>query len=142
MQPPSHPDPPALPPGSPLVGRFRIERVLGRGGMGEVLLAHDTLLRRRVALKRLRADGAPGSERRAAILREARRASQVNDRRIAAIHDVVELGDDVLIVMEYVEGESLRSWLGEPGPLDRFWDLAGQCLGALGAAHANGVINR
>jgi serine/threonine protein kinase len=83
-----------------LLGRFRIEKVLGRGGMGEVLLAHDTLLHRRVALKRLRPDGAHGAadadSRRSAILREARRASQVSDRRIAAIHDVVELGDDVL----------------------------------------------
>jgi serine/threonine-protein kinase len=129
-----------------LLGRFRIEKVLGRGGMGEVLLAHDTLLHRRVALKRLRPDGAHGAadadSRRSAILREARRASQVSDRRIAAIHDVVELGDDVLIVMEYVEGQTLRERLREPLPLELFWELSGQCLGALGAAHAQGIIHR
>lgn len=133
-----------------LLGRFRVERVLGRGGMGEVLLAHDTLLHRRVALKRLRADGArgPGSSpadfnlRRAAMLKEARRASRVSDRHIAAIHDVVELGDDVLIVMEYVDGSTLRERLREPLTLALFWDLSRQCADALGAAHAKGVIHR
>jgi serine/threonine-protein kinase len=129
-----------------LLGRFRIEKVLGRGGMGEVLLAQDTLLHRRVALKRLRPDGSHGAadaeSRRSALLKEARRASQVSDRRIAAIHDVVELGDDVLIVMEYVEGQTLRERLREPLPLELFWELSGQCLGALGAAHAQGIIHR
>src|SRR6185369_13899010 len=71
-------------PGQTLVGRFRVEKVLGHGGMGEVLLAHDTLLNRAVALKRLRSDGEEGVARRRAILKEARRASQVSDRRIAA----------------------------------------------------------
>ena len=129
--------------GRVLAGRFRIERVLGRGGMGEVLLAHDTLLGRRVALKRLRSDGSRGSaERRVAALKEARRASQVADRRIAAIHDVLEMDDELVLVMEYVEGETLRAQLIAPMPLDRFWDLSQQCLEALEAAHAHGVIHR
>jgi serine/threonine-protein kinase len=143
----SSPDPAgADPTGHVLLGRFRIEKVLGRGGMGEVLLAHDTLLHRRVALKRLRADGAHGTQdedsRRATILKEARRASQVTARGIAAIHDVVELGDDVLIVMEYVDGQTLRERLREPFPLESFWNLSSQCVGALGAAHAKGIIHR
>ena len=130
-------------PGRVLAGRFRVEGVLGRGGMGEVLLAHDTLLGRRVALKRLRTDGSHDSaQRRIAALKEARRASQVNDRRIAAIYDVLELDDELILVMEYVAGETLRHHLAAPMPLDRFWDLSQQCLEALGAAHGQGVIHR
>jgi serine/threonine-protein kinase len=120
-----------------------VEKVIGRGGMGEVLLARDTLLRRRVALKHLRgAAGTDAGERRAALLQEARRASQVNDRRIAAIHDVLDLGDELLIVMEYVEGETLRQRMREPVPMELFWDLSLQCVEALGAAHEQGVIHR
>ncbi len=128
--------------GRVLLGRFRVEKVLGRGGMGEVLLAHDTLLQRPVALKHLRTDGPQRADRRGAMLKEARRASQVNDHRIAAIHDVLDLGDDVLLVMEYVEGETLRERLREPLPLGTFWDLSRQCVEALGIAHAKGVIHR
>jgi serine/threonine-protein kinase len=76
------------------------------------------------------------------VLKEARRASQVNDRRIAAIHDVLELGDELLIVMEYVDGENLRQRLTQPMPLDEFWGLSRQCVEALGAAHTHGVIHR
>jgi len=144
---PGDPDPgtaeAASTPGRILAGRFRIEKVLGRGGMGEVLLAHDTLLHRRVALKHLRTDdGLDSDSRRTAVIKEARRASQVNDRRIAAIHDVLELDDELLIVMEYVDGQSLRERLREPVPIETFWDLSRQCVEALGAAHDHGVIHR
>ena len=129
-------------PGEIIRQRYRVERVLGRGGMGEVVLAQDTLLHRRVALKRLRSDGAEGDARRSAILREARRASQVSDPRIAAIYDVLELERDVLIVMEYVDGTTLRARAGSPLPLPEFWDLARQSVAAVGAAHARGVVHR
>ncbi|HET9326862.1 MAG TPA: serine/threonine-protein kinase, partial [Candidatus Eisenbacteria bacterium] len=138
------PDPPpidaASAPGKTLLGRYRVERILGSGGMGEVLLAHDTLLHRQVALKRLRS--ADGSDRRKAILREARRASRISDRRIAAIYDVLDLTDDVLIVMEYVEGETLRTRMTRPIGLDAFWKLSSQCIEAVAAAHAQGVVHR
>lgn len=128
--------------GKTLLGRYRVDKILGWGGMGEVLLAHDTLLHRPVALKRLRSADETGGSRRSAILREARRASRIGDRRIAAIYDVLELDDDVLIVMEYVEGSTLRARMKQPVSLEAFWNLSTQCIEAVGAAHAFGIIHR
>jgi len=136
---------PALPastPGQTILGRFRVEKTLGHGGMGEVLLAHDLLLRRRVALKRLRAEGVEGAAPRSAILREARRASQVSDPRIAAIYDVLDLEHDVLIVMEYVDGTTLRERMSGPLSVTEFWDIATRCVEAVAAAHDHGIIHR
>jgi tetratricopeptide (TPR) repeat protein/predicted Ser/Thr protein kinase len=138
------PTDPASAPGQTILGRFRVEKILGHGGMGEVLLAHDTLLNRRVALKRLRSEGGESAEstgRRSAILKEARRVSQLSDRRIAAIYDVLDLGNDVLIVMEYVDGSTLRERMSAPLPVGDFWDLATQCVEAVAVAHAHGVIH-
>ncbi len=146
MHTPDAPDPDpadaANAPGGMILRRFRVEKILGRGGMGEVLLAHDTLLNRRVALKRLRARDEHGAVQRSAILKEARRASQITDRRIAAIYDVLDLDDDVLIVMEYVDGTTLRERMSRPLPIAEFWDLSIQCVEAVAAAHAHGVIHR
>jgi tetratricopeptide (TPR) repeat protein/tRNA A-37 threonylcarbamoyl transferase component Bud32 len=125
-----------------ILGRYRIERTLGRGAMGEVLLAHDTLLHRRVALKRLLPTGEDRAQQRSATLREARRASQINDRHIAAIHDVLELDDQIVLVMEYVDGVTLRQRMAEPVSLEAFRDLASQCVEGMAAAHAHGVIHR
>jgi len=122
--------------------RYRIERVLGRGGMGEVLLAHDTLLHRHVALKRLRSGDDADDRPRSTILKEARRASQVSNPGIAAIYDVLEEQNDVLIVMEYVEGETLRSRTTTPVSVSEFRDIAAQSLAAVGAAHARGIVHR
>src|SRR5262245_35444272 len=108
---------PSLPAGAPggaALGRYRIERTLGQGGMGEVLLAHDTLLNRRVALKRVLPEGADRADSRRAVLREARRASQISDPHVAAIYDVLDLDDQVVLVMEYVDGVTLRERMSEP----------------------------
>src|SRR5690242_4410816 len=90
------------------VSRFRIGERLGGGGMGEVYRARDTKLGRTVALKRmapaLRDD--PAARRR--FLGEAVRTSRLNDPHIAALYDVLEQGRDILLVMEYVEGQTLR----------------------------------
>ncbi|NOT33882.1 MAG: protein kinase [Candidatus Eisenbacteria bacterium] len=129
-------------PGRVILGRYRVERLLGHGGMGEVLLAQDTLLNRRVALKRVRSTDQAGGDRRRAILKEARRASRISDARIAAIHDVLELDDDLLIVMEYVDGTTLRERMVEPVPLQDFWDLSTQCIAAVAVAHDHGLIHR
>jgi serine/threonine-protein kinase len=129
-------------PGRLLLDRFRIERAIGSGGMGDVLLAHDTLLNRPVALKRVRSDPDGVRNVRSATLREARRASQINHPRIASIYDVIELDDEVLLVMEYVQGETLRQRMKRPLTLDDFWSLATQCAEGVAAAHAHGVVHR
>jgi len=125
-----------------ILGRYRVEKTLGRGGMGEVLLAWDQLLDRRVALKREIPHGEEGESRRRAILKEARRASAISDRRVAAIYDVVDLGAEVVLVMEYVDGVTLRERLAGPLPIDEFWSIATQCVEGIAAAHARGVIHR
>src|SRR5690348_1430560 len=91
-----------------MVGRFVIRARLGGGGMGEVYLANDTGLKRQVALKRIAPTMRADAKSRQRLWKEAELASRLNDPHIAAVYDVVEDGDEVFVVMEYVEGETLR----------------------------------
>lgn len=130
-------------PGSSIViaGRYRLEKRLGRGGMGTVWQASDELLGRPVAVKELHVDG--GTETKGA-LREARTVAQVRHPHVVVVHDVVEHDGRPHIVMELVEGGSLADRLGAEGPLGPAetarTGLA--LLGALRAAHARGVLHR
>ena len=125
-----------------VLGRYQIERPLGQGGMGEVFLARDMLLSRHVALKRVLASGADRAQVHKMILREARRASQINDPHVAAIYDILEVDGQIVLVMEYVDGMTLREHMSEPMPLEVFWNLATQSAQGMAAAHAHGVIHR
>ena len=98
------------------VGPYRIVERLGAGGMGEVFLAEDTRLGRRVALKTVAASGAGPAEGRRHLLHEARAAARLNHPNIAAIYDVIDSGEDAHIVMEYVAGETLAARVAR-GPL-------------------------
>jgi eukaryotic-like serine/threonine-protein kinase len=124
----------------PVEPRFQIIRQLGTGGMGEVWLAHDSTLERDVVLKRpIRSDrSGPESKR---LLTEARRAASVNHPNIAQIHDVIVRGEEVLIVMEHVNGRTLRTSLPEPCSLEQFFPVAKQLCRGLAAAHAQHVIH-
>ncbi len=126
------------------VGRFQIKRLIGAGGMGEVYLADDTVLQREVAVKRLSPKLRSDPEARNHILKEAQRASALSSPHIAGVYDVVEEQDELLLVMEYVEGESLRHRIrGTPAmPLATFLPIAIQCADALAAAHARGIAHR
>ena len=135
----------------PVVGEtlshYRVERQLGRGGLGEVYLAEDLRLRRPVALKLLRADvrgDRPGRDR---LLAEARAASALFHPAIAVIYEVDEVERDgeplAFIAMEYVPGRTLSETVREGGlPLDRVLDVGLQVAEALETAHARGVIHR
>ncbi|MBD3336125.1 MAG: protein kinase [Candidatus Eisenbacteria bacterium] len=125
-----------------MVGRYRVESVIGRGGMGEVYLATDTLLNRRVALKRIhrRRREEAGADRTA--LREARRAGKLADPRIAAVYDVLSLGNEIILVLEHVEGRTLRSVIAEKPPVEEFWSFAEECLQAFAVAHREGLLHR
>jgi len=123
------------------VGRFQIRARLGAGGMGEVYRAEDTVLKRAVALKRMapRLRDDPTSRKR--FLHEAERASRLNDPHIAGLYDVLQENDEVFLVMEYVQGETLRQRLNRPMPLGTFFDFAVQCAQALTAAHEQAILH-
>ena len=123
-------------------GRYRIERLLGRGGMGAVFLAHDGTLRRWVALKVVEG-AANGETARTRLLREARNAAALNHPNICTIHEVVDADDSAFIAMEYVEGRALSDRLAEgPLPFQEALRYAIQAAGALDYAHAHGVVHR
>lgn len=140
---PPHPKPIAAPSALPeFIGKYRVLRRLGRGGMGEVYEVEDPVLARSIAIKLLRpADGAENRGR--ALIEEARTLARLNHPHIASIHDYED--DPVqLIRMEKVDGEGLDRVLKrqEPLGLDRSVKYAGQIADALEAAHQRGVIHR
>ncbi|HEX6213985.1 MAG TPA: protein kinase, partial [Vicinamibacterales bacterium] len=89
------------------LGPYKIVRHLGTGGMGAVWLAEDTRLHRQVALKMVRPADAGGAAARERLMREARAAASLNHPHIATVHDVLDHDDQVVIVLEYVDGETL-----------------------------------
>ena len=125
-----------------IAGRFVIRERLGAGGMGEVYRADDTKLNRPVALKRIAPRHKQNPEYRAKFRKEAERASILYDPHIASIHDVIEVEDEILLVMEYIEGQTLRGTLRQPYSLPEFLDVAIQCSQGLIAAHSKGIVHR
>lgn len=121
--------------------RFVIKAKLGSGAMGEVFLAEDRLLKRRVALKVIRLDRSEDAAFHHRMQKEAERASQLNDAHIAAIHDLIEQDGRLFLVMEYVEGQTLREKLREPLPTAEFFSIAEQCLAGVAAAHQHGIVH-
>lgn len=130
------------------IGRYRIERLLGRGAMGRVLLAHDPVLDRSVAIKLLRDDLNIPPEQHDALLhrmrQEARASARVSHPNIVALHDMgedPELG--LCLVFEYAEGLTLKERL-QKGPLgpEAAAKLAREVGDALTTAHAAGVLHR
>jgi len=124
------------------VGRFRIRARLGGGGMGEVYQADDTLLKRSVALKRIAPKLRADQQYRKRFLREAQHASSLTNPHIAGVYDVLQENGEIFVVMEYVEGHTLRQRFAEPMSLEQFLAIAVQCVAALVAAHERGIVHR
>jgi eukaryotic-like serine/threonine-protein kinase len=125
------------------VGPYQIVRQLGAGGMGIVWLAEDPRLHRKVALKTLRSSETDTTEGRQRLLREARAAAALNHPNIAAVHDVLDVDGQVIVVFEYVEGDTLAARLQRaPMTVPEAVEVAWQLADALATAHAQGVIHR
>lgn len=122
------------------VGPYRVLDKLGSGGMGEVYLAEDSRLGRKVALKTISGTGARDARDR--LRNEARAAATLNHPNIAAIYDVIEHDNQLYIVMEYVDGATLAQRVGY-GPMvpEEALDITAQMLDALAHAHAHGVVH-
>src|SRR5207247_3912062 len=97
--------------GGKQIGHYQVLSCIGRGGMGEVFLAHDTSLGRKVALKLLRSDFTRIDERLRRFQQEARAASALNHPNILTIHEIGHDGSFNFMATEYVEGETLRQHL-------------------------------
>jgi tetratricopeptide (TPR) repeat protein/tRNA A-37 threonylcarbamoyl transferase component Bud32 len=126
-----------------LGGRYRIVSLLGAGGMGEVFLAHDTLLERRVAVKLLPADIQSDSVARERLRREALAAAALDHPFICKIHEIGHADGRLFVVMEFVEGETLhvlarRALL----PMRQVVEMANELAEALEEAHRRGFVHR
>lgn len=140
----------SVPETGPVLGaRFRVICSLGRGAMGDVYLAEDTKLHRRVAIKRIRAD----HQSNAMLLQRIKRECLLHARigahpHIVTLFDLLDGENQLLIVMEYVEGESLEALLmrhRDEGPIlapAECVEIALQCLDALSHTHKHGIIHR
>ena len=126
-----------------VLGRYRILSALGAGGMGEVYLAEDTVLERKVALKLLPRAFTENADRVRRFAKEARAASSLNHPHILTVHEIGQADGEHFIAMEYVEGITLRERL-QRGRLsfDEVLKIGAQTAAALSAAHAAGIVHR
>ena len=125
------------------IGTYVVLSLLGKGGMGEVYLAQDTRLGRKVALKFLPARFTRKTEQLLRFEREARAASSLNHPNILTVHDIGQYGTAHFIATEYIEGETLREQMSARKlDLKEALEIAIQVAGALLAARAEGIIHR
>src|ERR1051325_9711 len=125
------------------LGQYEILGQLGAGGMGEVYIAHDPVLGRKVAIKVLPVRLTGDAETLARFTHEARSASSLNHPNIVTIHDIATANGRPCIVMEYIDGRDLRSYVNE-GPLTarKTLDVAAQVAEGLAAAHEHRTADR
>ena len=138
-----------------LISHYRILEKLGAGGMGEVFLAEDTKLERKVALKFLPAQFSADVEERKRFIHEAKAAAALNHPNIVTVHEIGEHEGQIFIAMEYVEGRTLKEIIDvgarravplpitpHPLPITQVIDIAVQIASGLSAAHAKGIVHR
>jgi YVTN family beta-propeller protein len=126
------------------IGGYRVEELIGRGGMGEVYRAHDRRLDRNVALKILAPRYADDGGFRERLLRESRLAASLDHPNVVPVYDAGEADAGFYLAMRYVEGADLRPVLRREGPLApaRALAIVSQVADALDAAHAKGLVHR
>jgi len=138
LSPPSHPEMLGR------IGRYEVEKVVGSGGMGVVLKAHDTELNRPVAIKVLAPHWAHSGAARQRFAREGRAVAAIMHEHVVAIHNVEVDGNVPYLVMQYVPGQSLQARVDQQGPLDpkEILRVAVQVASGLAAAHTQGLVHR
>ncbi|HEX7667968.1 MAG TPA: serine/threonine-protein kinase, partial [Polyangiaceae bacterium] len=131
--------------GDVVAGKYRVDKVLGVGGMGIVVAAHHLQLDERVALKFLLPDALANAEAVARFAREARAAVKIKSEHVARVSDVGTLENGApYMVMEYLDGKDLSVWLEERGrlPIDQAVDFVLQACEAIAEAHGLGIVHR
>ncbi|WP_301652478.1 serine/threonine-protein kinase [Streptomyces arenae] len=133
--------------GRVVAGRYELSTIIGQGGMGQVWTAYDQRLDRRVAVKLLRPDkvaGAEAEELRRRFLRECRVTAQVDHPGLVTVHDAGSEGEDLFLVMQYVDGADLSDHLAEHDPYPWQWAVAvaAQLCAVLSAVHAVPIVHR
>ncbi|MDP2772880.1 MAG: protein kinase [Nocardioides sp.] len=131
-------------PTEPIGGRYRVEREVGRGGMGSVWLAHDERLGRPVAIKRVGRLPGESLPHLARAMREARSSAALNHPNVVSVYDAVEEGEHLWLVMEYVPGRTLAEIVAAEGGVspERAARIGAQVADGLAAAHAAGTVHR
>jgi WD40 repeat protein/serine/threonine protein kinase len=122
------------------LGHYRLLDVIGRGGMGIVYAAHDTKLDRKVAIKQVRAEGRTNPQRR--FIREALAMAKLSHPNVIPIFEIGEWDGSTFLVMEYVEGSTLRAWLGTPRSPAEILAVFKSAARGLIAAHQKGMVHR
>ena len=131
--------------GGVLAGKYRVEKVLGQGGMGVVVAAHHLELDQRVAIKFLLPEIIGNADAVARFLREARAAVKIRSEHVAKVTDVGKLeGGAPYMVMEYLDGSDLSAWLRQQGalPVQQAVDFVLQACEAMAEAHTLGIVHR
>ena len=133
--------------GRVVAGRYELSAVLGQGGMGQVWTAYDQRLDRRVAVKLLRPDkvaGQDAEELRRRFVRECRVTAQVDHPGLVTVHDAGSEGEELFLVMQYIDGADLAGHLAERTPYPWQWAVAvaAQLCAVLSAVHAVPIVHR
>ena len=137
-------DPGRLPKGTVLASRYALDGLLGRGGMADVYHGTDQVLGRQVAVKVLGRQFARDQSFVARFRREAQAAAALNHPNVVSVFDTGSDDGTHYIVMEYIEGRTLREVIREEGPLlpERAAEIAGDVCAALAFAHSHGIVHR